>query len=274
MNLNRDMSLTEADNWLKGFTALFDWKAPILNSKGPLTKRILLENFLDERLLSKLQMDDSITMDTPVLGHRGIVDKLRSYYIDDCPLICRRHAFTVCKQEHGEPFLTWWERKMKKAQEGMIDSMTVDNWLELELIRGVNDQNLQKRILQEHNPMLRDMVSIATLWQSAETAMAQFIADNESNVTDSEFEEANDPYHERTPTWSKGPVTDNLNYIRDQTEKEDHIQKKNNKRGKDDTPMDTSTTGKIGRVRVKNQTPKQPLDREANNAQCQNHPCQ
>ena len=34
---------------------------------------------------------------------------------------------------------------MIKAQEGMIDSMTVDNWLELELIRGVNDQNLKKK---------------------------------------------------------------------------------------------------------------------------------
>ena len=118
---------------------------------------------------------------------------------------------------------------MIKAQEGMIDSMTVDNWLELELIRGVNDQNLKKKILREHNPMLQDMVSIATLWQSAETAMAQFIADNESSVTDSECEETNDPYYERKSTWSKGPVTDNLSYPRDQTEREDHIQKKNGK---------------------------------------------
>ena len=99
VNLSRDMSLTEADNWLKGFTAWFDWNAPILNSKGPLTKRVLLENFLDERLLSKLQTDNSVTLDTPVLGHGGIIDKLRSYYIDDCPLICRRHAFTACKLE-------------------------------------------------------------------------------------------------------------------------------------------------------------------------------
>ena len=51
---------------------------------------------------------------------------------------------------------------MIKAQEGMIDTMTVDNWLELELVRGVNDQNLQKRILRERNLMLRDMISIAT----------------------------------------------------------------------------------------------------------------
>ena len=38
------MSLMEADNWLKGFTAWFDWNAAILNSKGPLTKWVLLEN--------------------------------------------------------------------------------------------------------------------------------------------------------------------------------------------------------------------------------------
>ena len=70
------------------------------------------------------------------------------------------------------------------------------------------------------------MVSIATLWQSAETAMAQFIADNESSVTDSEPEEINDPYYERTSTWSKGPVNNNLTYPRDQTEREDHLHKK------------------------------------------------
>ena len=39
--------------------------------------------------------------------------------------------------------------------------MTTNNWLELELVRGINDQNLQKRLLQERNPMLQDMISIA-----------------------------------------------------------------------------------------------------------------
>ena len=100
-------------------------------------------------------------MDTPVMGSEGFIDKLRSYYDDDCPIICRRHAFTACKQEQGKSFLTWWERKMRKAQEGMIMTMTTNNWLELELVRGINDQNLQKRLLQERNPMLQDMISIA-----------------------------------------------------------------------------------------------------------------
>ena len=90
--------------------------------------------------------------------------------------------------------------------------------------------------------------------------MAQFIADNESIVTDSKFEETNDPYNEQTSTWGKGPVTDNLSYPPDQTKRDDHIQKKNGKQRKDNTPMDTSTTGNTGRVQVKNHTSRQPLD--------------
>ena len=111
--------------------------------------------------------------------------------------------------------MTWWEIKMKKAQEGMITTMTIDNWLELELVRGINDQGLQKRILLERNPMLQAMISIATQWQSAETAMAQFILDNESSETNSESEETNDIHYKRTPNRSKCPVTNNLNYTHD-----------------------------------------------------------
>ena len=71
------------------------------------------------------------------------------------------------------------------------------------------------KILRERNPMLRDMISIATRWQSAEDAMAQFIVDIESSKTDSEPEEANN----ELPNWSKGPVTSNLDYKIDQKER-------------------------------------------------------
>ena len=104
---------------------------------------------------------------------------------------------------------------MKKAQEGMIMTMTTDNWLELILIRGIDDQGLQKQILRERNSMLLDMISIATQRQSAETTMAQFIVDNESSKTNSEFEKMNDVNHEPTSNRSKSPVTSNLNYTRD-----------------------------------------------------------
>ena len=72
------MSITEANNWQKGFTAWFDWNAPILDSKGPLTKRVLLENFLNKRLLSKLRTDITVMMETPPFGNEGLINKLRS----------------------------------------------------------------------------------------------------------------------------------------------------------------------------------------------------
>ena len=40
--------------------------------------------------------------------------------------------------------------------------MTIDNWLEFELLRGISDQNLQRRLLQEKDPTLKNMISLAT----------------------------------------------------------------------------------------------------------------
>jgi hypothetical protein len=96
-------------------------------------------------------------------------------------------------------------------------TMTIDNWLELELVRGINDQNLQKRLFRERNPMLQDMISIATQWQSAETAMAQFIIDNEPSETDSESEEVNDATYEKPFNRRKGLVTGDLYYKHEET---------------------------------------------------------
>ena len=66
----------------------------------------------------------------------------------------------------------------------------------------------------------------------------------------------------QTPNRSKGPITNNLNYTCDQTEREETTQMNSNKRGKDDNPMDTSTTGIDGHVRVKNHTSRKTLDRK------------
>ena len=63
------------------------------------------------------------------------------------------------------------------------------------------------------------MISIATQWQSAETAMSQFIIDNEPSENDREPEEANDTHYGRTPNRKKGPVTGNLNSAHDHTDK-------------------------------------------------------
>ena len=220
VNLSPDMTLTEAENWLKGFVYWFNWNASILDSKSPVTKRVLLENFLDDKMLSKLRADITVTIDTPIAGDDGLISKLKSYYYDDYPNFCHRHDFTTCKQDPGEPFLTWWEKKLEKAQECMIMTMTTDNWLEMELIRGANDPKLKRRLLQERNPILNDMVCIARQWQSAENTTTQFIVDNEPNETESEPEDTNDHYG-MTNNPAKGPVPGNPDEIRDQQDKDD-----------------------------------------------------
>ena len=95
-------------------------------------------------MVSKLQTDDSVTPETLVMGHDGLLEKLESYFVDDYPLINHRHDFTTCKHAQCEIFTQWCKTKLRKAKECNLKKMTSDNWLELELIRGVSDMMLQK----------------------------------------------------------------------------------------------------------------------------------
>ena len=55
-----------------------------------------------------------------------------------------------------------------------MKTMTPNDWLQLELLQWVDDLGLQKRLLQERNPMLNDLISIATQWQNEENAQISF----------------------------------------------------------------------------------------------------
>ena len=70
--------------------------------------------------------------------------------------------------------MTWWERKLRKGQECSLSTMTPKDWLQQELLRGVNDPGLQRKLLQERDPKLEDLINIATLWQNAEDAQQSF----------------------------------------------------------------------------------------------------
>ena len=60
-SLTRDMTLEEARNWIRKFDEWFKWNAAILSRKDSVTQRVLLENFLDERMLSKIKSDITVT---------------------------------------------------------------------------------------------------------------------------------------------------------------------------------------------------------------------
>jgi hypothetical protein len=52
--------------------------------------------------------------------------------------------------------------------------MASKDWLALELIRGVSDTMLQKKLLQEQDPSLKQLVRIAEQWQAADSAQTAF----------------------------------------------------------------------------------------------------
>ena len=164
------MTHEEARIWLRKFDQWFKWNANILQKKGLVAQRVLLENFLDNRMLSKVQLDGNINESTPIQGPDGLLKRLESYYTDILPIIICHHNFISCKQERGKKFMPWWERKLQKGQECSHTDMTHNDWLQLELLRNVYDSELQRKLLKVHEPNLEELLKIATLWQQADSA--------------------------------------------------------------------------------------------------------
>jgi hypothetical protein len=168
------MTLEEESKWLKNFDSYLNWNEPVIAKKSPEHLRNLLESFLDASMVSELQMDELVTEDTLVRGPGGLLETLRNYFVDNYPLINCRHVFSTCKQARGELFRTWWETKLRKAKECDLEMMASKDWLALELIWGVSDTMLQKKLLQEQDPSLKQLVCIAEQWQAADSAQTAF----------------------------------------------------------------------------------------------------
>jgi hypothetical protein len=178
--LNRNMTLEEATRWIKSFDSYLNWNERIIRNKTPAQLRSLLENSLEAGMVSKLLTDDAVNDDTPIQGTGGLLDILGKYFVDEYPLINCRHAFSTCKQAWGKLFTTWWDTKLRKAKECNLETMRRDNWLALELIRGVSDATLQKKLLQEQELSLQQLVRIAEQWQAA--AHWDFLCSDRSNL--------------------------------------------------------------------------------------------
>ena len=94
---------------------------------------------------------------------------LNGYFVADYPLVNRRHHFRMCKQECGEKFKAWWEKKWTKSVECDPDAMKSNNWLILEPLRSVSDTMLQKRLLQGQQATLPKLVLIKEQWQAVDS---------------------------------------------------------------------------------------------------------
>ena len=105
-----------------------------------------------------------------------------TYFVKDYPMINPLHDFTRCKQAQGESFKTWWERKKAMAAECDLEAMKGNDWIRLELVRGVSDTGLQERLLQEQQAALPQLVLIAKQWQVADGTQTVFGSDSREYV--------------------------------------------------------------------------------------------
>ena len=167
--LTRNMSLEEATTWLKMFENYLKWNRGALDRKSNADVRHLLEINLDAGLISKLETDETINENSTVCGANGILSKLKQYFLNDYPLMVRRHNFTECKQAQGEMFKVWWDKRKAKAVECALETMNRDDVMMLELVRGVSDTMLQKKLLMEQQPKLSVLVRIAEQWQALDS---------------------------------------------------------------------------------------------------------
>ena len=166
--LGKTMTLEEATTWLKAFEAYLKWNKAALVPKSKKDIRHLLESCLDTGLTSKLETDKTVTPETTVQGEDGMLKKLKKYFLDDYPLMMRRHQFTECTQAQGELFKTWWDRVKAKAVECALSKMTEDDMMMLQMIQGVSDSLLQKKLLQEEKPACTNRRSMASSGQRAD----------------------------------------------------------------------------------------------------------
>ena len=192
--LTRTMSLEEASTWLKTFTNYLNWNKAALDRKSNADVRHLLEINLDAG--SKLDTDETINKDSPVRGPTGILIKLKQYFLDDYQLMVRRHDFTECKQARGEVFKVWWDKKKAKAVECALETMGRDDIMKLELVRGVSDSMLQKKLLMEQKPTLATLVQIAEQWQQSDSVQTALGGESAEFVR-----KVSEYRHQKTENW-------------------------------------------------------------------------
>ena len=165
--LLRSFTLEEANIWFDGFIAYFNHNEKVLARLTPLVHRQLLNNSLGAGLAAALQTDDTVKVDTPILGKDGCLSKLKAIFLEKNPLFLRRHRFQQCRQTQGETVAEWWIRKKAKARECELDKINMEDVLLLELIRGVRDPKLKEEFLKQKEPTLNQLIQIAERWQTA-----------------------------------------------------------------------------------------------------------
>ena len=124
--------------------------------------------------------------------------------------------------------------------------MTPKDWLQQELLRGVYDSGLQKKLLQERNPKLEDLINIATLWQNADSAQVAMGTEPSEDIQRSHTEQEAPP-PSQIPSDDDDRRSDNFDAKRISDYKKEGKSKWNNQHSNNRPPARQGPPNQCGR---------------------------
>ena len=166
--LATSMTLEEADEWFRGYKAFLKHNERALKKLDVQVNQALLNKSIEAKLSSALRALPGVLDTTSIADPNGCLEKLRGIFLDKNPLWLRRHYYFKCVQGDHETVNEWWAKKIDKARECALATITADEIRILELIRGVKSFKLRQEFLRQSDPTLEGLLKIAKNWQVAD----------------------------------------------------------------------------------------------------------
>ena len=166
--LATSMTLEEADEWFRGYKAFLKHNERALRKLDVQVNRALLNKSIEAKLSSALRALPGVLDTTSITDPDGCLEKLRSIFLDKNLLLLRRHYYFKRFQGDHETVNEWWAKKIDKARECALATITADEIRMLELIRGVKSFKLRQEFLRQSDPTLEGLLKIAKNWQVAD----------------------------------------------------------------------------------------------------------
>ena len=160
-------TLEEFNSWQQTFEAHHDTNAAFLAASTQKIKRVFLTSLIDSKLQDAMSTDNTLNMDTPIVGADSLLAWLRNHILRHSPLFIRRYQYSSCKQQPRESFGDWWTRKLLKAQECDLNKVKREDIEIIELICGINDPRLREEILKKKEPRLEELVALGNQFDTA-----------------------------------------------------------------------------------------------------------
>ena len=148
--LPHDASAGELRVWIKKYEAYY--AASGMQHARTAVQHAYLLNCLDSTL--SMQLDGSISAQTPVLGANSCMSKLQEMFRKKYPLLLRRKNFFQMTQQTGQDARAFLEQLKSAATEADIEGMSLEDALCLTLLNGVRDSRLKEKLSELDPPTL------------------------------------------------------------------------------------------------------------------------